>query len=163
MQLYLLRHGIAADGKPGESDAERAITAEGRRKLEHTLGFIAESGVRPDLILSSPLKRALQTAEIAKNLLDCKERILQTNALSPESSVTEVWEEVRAHRDVNALMLVGHNPVFEQLPGFLLGAPDLNVDFKKGAVMRVDFESLSAHPRGVLRWYVTAGLAENCG
>ena len=161
MQVYLLRHGVAEDGKPGKAEADRALTADGRRKLEYVLRLVAESGVRPDLVISSPLKRALQTAEVAKELLGYKQRILESKALSPDSSPHEVWDEVRAHREAGALLLVGHNPLFQQLAGFLLAVPDLRIDFKKGAVMRVDFESLSLHPRGILRWYVTAGLAAN--
>ncbi len=56
-------------------------------------------------------------------------------------------------------MLVGHNPLFERLPGYLLNASNLQVDFKKGAIMRIDFDHFTAKPKGVLKWYFTARLA----
>jgi phosphohistidine phosphatase len=159
MQVYLLRHGIAADGKPGVSDAQRALTAEGKRKLRQVLAKAADAGVRPDLILTSPLKRAVQTAEIAREVLGLKQEILRTRALAPGSTPESIWDEVRVHRDVASIMLVGHNPLFLHLAAFLLGTPNVQIEFKKGAIMRIDFENLQAHPRGVLRWYLTARLA----
>ena len=66
MHVYLLRHGIAEEGRIGQNDAERALTPDGRRKLRHVLKAVAEARVKPSLVLSSHLKRAVQTAEIRK-------------------------------------------------------------------------------------------------
>ncbi|MBV8809318.1 MAG: phosphohistidine phosphatase SixA [Acidobacteriaceae bacterium] len=159
MQLYLLRHGIAEEGRAGLNDADRSLTADGRRKLRQVLQAAVEAQVKPTLILSSPLKRAVQTAELAKNALGYKDEILQTKALVPGSKVELVWEEIRVHKDQQSLMLVGHNPLFDSLAGYLLGQPGLQLDFKKGAILRIDVESFSAHPKGVLRWYLTPKLA----
>ena len=159
MQVYLLRHGIAEEGKTGANDALRTLTAEGRRKLRQVLKSAAEAGVRPDLVISSPLKRAIQTAEIAKEVLLYGGIVAQSNALSPAAPTEEAWDEIRAHKDVGSLVLVGHNPLFASLAAFLLGTPEAQVDFKKGAMMRVDFEKISLRPRGTLRWYITSRLA----
>lgn len=160
MQLYLLRHGIAEDERAGLSDADRAITTAGRRKLRQVLERAAQAGVKPDLILSSPLKRALQTAEIAKHQLGYNDVISRSAALTPASDPKDAWDEVRAHSSAECLLLVGHNPLFSSLAGFLIGNSDAQIDFKKGAVMRIDFERITAQPRGVLRWYLTPRLAE---
>ena len=159
MQLYLLRHGIAEDGRPGKNDASRELTAEGRRKLREILRVAAHADVKPALILSSPLIRAVQTAELAAEVLHCNHEILRTKALIPNSPVEAVWDEIRAHRDQTELMLVGHEPLFGQLAAYLLGAPELRLDFKKGAIVRIDFESLGIKPRGLLRWFLTAKLS----
>jgi phosphohistidine phosphatase len=159
MQVYLLRHGIAEDGQAGGSDADRALTDEGRRKLREILITASKADVQPSLILTSPLKRALQTAEIAKQVLRYKNELVPSKALSPGSSVEQVWDEIRAHRNESSVMLVGHNPQFENLAGYLLGCPSIQIDFKKGAILRIDFDNISSHPRGVLRWYLTARLA----
>src|SRR5579875_1283020 len=155
MQVYLLRHGIAEEGSAGSSDADRELTAEGRKKLRQVLEAASDSGVAPSLILSSPLKRALQTAEIARHVLGYKRQILQTKALSPGASVEQVWDEVRVHRDETAILLVGHNPLFSDLAAYLIGAKTAQIHFKKGAIMRVDMESFPSHPKGTLRWYLT--------
>jgi phosphohistidine phosphatase len=161
MHVYLLRHGIAEEERPGLNDSERALTAEGRRKLRQVLRTVAEAGVKPNLILSSPFKRALQTAQIAKEVLSYENQVLQTKILTPGSSPEQVWDEIRVHRDEQALLLVGHNPLFDNLAVYLLNAPHLSIGFKKGAIMRIDVEAFGAHPKGVLCWYLTAKLSAN--
>jgi phosphohistidine phosphatase len=159
MHVYLLRHGIAEDERPGVGDADRALTLDGRRKLRHVLKSVAEAGSKPSLILSSPFKRAIQTAEVAATTLGYTGEILRTKMLVPGGSPEHVWEEIRAHRAEEGVMLVGHNPLFDALGPYLLGASSLQMDFKKGAILRVDIESFGAQPRGILRWYLIAKLS----
>ena len=159
MQVYLLRHGIAEDQRPGASDADRALTDEGRRKLKSVLQAASKAGVKPALILTSPLRRAVETAEVAQEVLEYKNQLIRTQALTPASAVEDVWREIRAHRDEDSLMLVGHNPLFDELAAYLLGSGAVHVSFKKGAILRVDFESFPAQPKGILRWYLTPKLA----
>jgi len=54
---------------------------------------------------------------------------------------------------------VGHNPLFSELAAFLLGSAEIQIDFKKGAILRVDIENFPARPKGILRWYLTAKVA----
>ncbi|HZS52994.1 MAG TPA: phosphohistidine phosphatase SixA [Bryobacteraceae bacterium] len=159
MELYLLRHGVAEEGNAHIPDAERALTNEGRRKLRQALESAYAAGLAPSLILTSPLKRAVQTAEIAKDVLKYKNQLFRTKALAPGATVEQVWDEVRVHRDERSLLLVGHNPLFSELSGYLLGSNDLQVDFKKGAILRIDVEHFPPTPKGILRWYLTAKLA----
>jgi phosphohistidine phosphatase len=159
MHLYLLRHGVAEEAQPGVVDADRALTSDGRKKLRHVLKAVAEARVKPSVLFSSHLKRAVQTADIAKDVLGYEGEIVKTKVLAPGGSAEQVWEEVRIHKSEPSLMLVGHNPLFDRLAAFLLGTPNLKVDFKKGAIMRVDLESFGAQPRGMLCWYLTAKLS----
>jgi phosphohistidine phosphatase len=159
MLVYLLRHGIAEDARLGKTDAERELTAEGRRKLRETLRAAAQAQVKPSLMLTSPLVRALQTAEIAREILHYRGDVLRTKSLLPNARPEQVWDEIRVHQDEAELMLVGHEPLFSQLAGYLLASPEIRIDFKKGAILRVDFESVGLKPNGVLRWFMTAKLA----
>lgn len=159
MQVYLLRHGIAQKHAPNGNDAGRALTEDGRRKLRQVLKAASEAQVKPTLILSSPLKRAMQTAEIAQSVLDYKNEIGRSKALQPGSPVEDVWQEIRVHKDEPALMLVGHNPQFAELSGYLLGSSEMQVEFKKGALLRIDFAQFRPQPKGTLRWYLTAKVA----
>jgi phosphohistidine phosphatase len=159
MQVYLLRHGVAEEERSGLSDADRALTQDGRKKLRQTLRTASEADVHPALILTSPLKRAVETAEIAQKVLAYKGELVKTESLLPDSSVQGVWGEIRTHRNQPAILLVGHNPLFADLAGYLLGAPDLQVDVKKGSILRVDFESFPSKPNGVLRWFLTSKFA----
>jgi phosphohistidine phosphatase len=159
MQVYLLRHGIAEDPQIGKSDADRKLTQEGRRRLRETLRVAAQAEVKPSLILASPLMRAVETATVAREVLRYSGEILQTKALVPNAQPEHVWDEVRAHRHESELLLVGHEPLFSQLAAYLLGAPELRIDFKKGALLRLDFESVGLKPHGALRWFLTSKLA----
>jgi len=158
MQLYILRHGIAENGKPGASDADRALTAEGKKKLRETLRVVAKSGVAPELIISSPYLRAMETAEIAVDVLGYQETLLQADVLIPATDPKPVWDEIRLHKSVTSLMLVGHEPLLSALAAYLLGAPSIYVDMKKGAIMRIDLDSFGPQPHGILKWMLVPKL-----
>jgi phosphohistidine phosphatase len=159
MEIYILRHGVAEDGQPGQPDSERALTPDGRKKLRNVLRTAAAAGLAPSLILTSPYKRALQTAQLAAEILDYKGELLRTKALEPASSPKAVWDEIRVHKDEAQILLAGHEPLFSRLTAYLLGSPSLQVDFKKGAIACVEVERFGAEPHGVLRWMLTSKLA----
>jgi phosphohistidine phosphatase len=159
MEIYILRHGIAEDAPAGQPDAERALTSDGRKKLRSVLRSAAASGVAPSLILTSPLKRALQTAQIAAEILEYPGELLRTRTLEPNSSPKAVWDEIRVHKDEARILLVGHEPLFGRLMAYLLGSPELQVDFKKGALACIELDRFPAEPHGVLRWMLTSRLA----
>lgn len=158
MELYLLRHGIAEDRSLTGRDSDRRLTDEGREKLRRILERAHGAGVQPSLILSSPLRRALETAEIAGHALGYEGKIVRTPALTPDSSPQQVWEAVREHRSVDAILLAGHEPLFSATVAYLLGSTQEMVHFRKGALVRIDVDP-SASPRGVLEWMLTAKLA----
>jgi phosphohistidine phosphatase len=156
MQIYILRHGIAEDAPPGQSDSARRLTSAGKQKLRRILTVARDAGVHPGVLLSSPYKRAMETAEIAHQILGLTERIIQTDVLTPAYTPERVWDEIRLHRDAEQIMLAGHEPQLSSLLQFLTGG---RVEMKKGALARVDTESLSSRPNGTLIWLLTAKLA----
>src|SRR5437773_53148 len=111
VQIYLLRHGIAEDGEPGRPDAERALTSEGRDRLRRVLQRARTADCSPSLILSSPYRRAVETAAIAAEVLKCRGAVVNTRALIPEASPQESWDEIRAHKDEPAILLSSHEPL----------------------------------------------------
>jgi phosphohistidine phosphatase len=159
MQIYLLRHGIAEVHSASGADADRELTDEGREKVLSVAKAAARAGVAPSLVITSPYRRALETARVAVQALQYTGEIVRSNALIPESHPLAVWDEIRTHREEGAILLVGHEPLFSSLSAFLLGAPELEVDFKKGALLALEVGGFGARPRGVLRWMLTARLA----
>jgi phosphohistidine phosphatase len=159
MQIYLLRHGIAEAASAGMADADRALTSEGKKKIRDLAGMAAAAGVKPTLVLSSPYKRAVTTARIAAEEFSFKGDIVTTQALLPEASPEAVWNEIRVYRQQESILLVGHEPLFGALAAYLLGAPQLQIDFKKGALLCLEAENFGPQPRGVLKWFVTARFA----
>jgi phosphohistidine phosphatase len=158
MEIYLLRHGIAEDRAEG-GDAQRALTDEGRKKLRRVLERAEKAGVSPSLILSSPYKRALQTAELAAETLRCNRKIVQTEGLLPEASPGALWEEIRARQSEDAVLAAGHEPMMSATVAWLLGCPSMQVDMKKGALARIDVDRFGPKPQGVLRWLLIPRLA----
>jgi phosphohistidine phosphatase len=158
MEIYLLRHGIAEDRHDG-GDAERALTEEGRKKLRRVLERAEKAGVSPSLILSSPYKRALQTAELAAEVLHSEQKIVQTDVLLPEAAPAALWEEIRIRRDEKALLAAGHEPMMSATVAWLLGCPPMQVDMKKGALARIDLDRFGPKPQGLLRWLLIPRLA----
>ena len=120
MEIYILRHGIAEDGQAGQPDSERALTPDGRKKLRTVLRVAANAGVAPSLILTSPYKRALQTAQIAAEILDYKGELLRTKSLEPISArlVADLLKTAGADRIVTVDL---HT---DQIQGFFDGPVD---------------------------------------
>jgi phosphohistidine phosphatase len=108
------------------------------------------------VLLSSPYKRAMETAEIAHQALRLTERILQTDVLTPGYTPERVWDEIRLLREAEQVMLVGHEPQLSTVVGYLTSG---RVEMKKGAIARVDVDALGNRPLGTLVWLLTAKLA----
>lgn len=159
MRLYILRHGIAEDADLRMKDSERRLTDEGRRKLQKVLTRAKAAGMQPDTILTSPYLRAAETAAVAKEILGFEGKIIETGTLTPDSNALRAWDEVRRYPESGQMLLVGHNPMFSDLAGYLIGLHGAGVAMKKGAVACVDLSLRSAEPQGTLLWLLTPKLA----
>ena len=159
METYLLRHAIAENARPGLKDDDRALTDEGRKKLKRVLERARDAGVKPDLILSSPLRRALETAEIAAEWLKYDGKVVLSGALVPDGNPRQVWDEIRTHKSESAILLASHEPLMSSLLAHLLGSPALMVDVKKAGLARIDFDRFGPVPRGILKWLLTPATA----
>ena len=158
MQIYLLRHGIAEDAHAGQADSERALTSEGRDKLRRVLKRARSAELNPSVILSSPYRRAVETAEVAAEVLGYKGSIVKVQALTPEASPYDTWEEIRGRQDERSILLASHEPLMSSLVAFLLDNPSMLVDMKKGAMVRIECERCGPKPRGTLKWMLTPGV-----
>jgi len=159
MQLYILRHGVAEEQAAGHGDSQRQLTDAGRKKLRKILARAREAAVAPELIVSSPYVRAMQTAEIAAEVLKYGDPIERSERLTPPYSVVELWQEISGWRNLGQAMVVGHNPQLSQLVDFLIGARGGGVELKKGALASIEVEPASPQPRATLVWLLTAKTA----
>ena len=107
MKLYFLRHGQADWPGWKKPDDERPLTKHGKREMRDVAKFLDRLKVRPDFIVTSPLPRAAQTAEIAADYLKAKVR--KDESLAPGFGRSKLRTVVKRHR-ANVLMLVGHEP-----------------------------------------------------
>jgi phosphohistidine phosphatase len=161
MLIYVLRHGIAEPAGVNIPDADRKLTLQGEKKLRAVLRAAYGANVSPDVILTSPYRRAVETAEVAAKELGFEGELIETNALTPGSSPEEVWEDIRIHKQAEEVLISGHEPLLSQVIAYLLGVPALLVDLKKGAIACIEIDELGAKPRGALCWLLTAKLAKS--
>ena len=151
MKLYFLRHGKADWPEWDRPDDERPLTKEGRREMARIARFLAELGVRPARLLSSPLPRALQTAEIAAKALG--QEVQQERALAKGFTLAKLRTLLKKAQGED-LMIVGHDPDFTANIGALTGG---EVKLGKGGIARVDLDDPAG--TGRLIWLIPPKVA----
>ena len=158
MNLYILRHGIAVEhGAAGyKNDDERPLTGKGERKMWAIAEAIEAMELSFDSILSSPLVRARQTAEIVAESLKCKKRLELTDTLSPQQSGKPLIEYLQDQRAVDEILLVGHEPFLSQLISLLIsGDSQTSVLLKKGGFCKLSADHLKHGKCATLEWLLT--------
>lgn len=160
MRLYIVRHAIAAPhGTPGVSDDDRPLTDEGIKKMRKAAAGLKSLDVFPDAILTSPLPRARETAEIVRSALGPAIGLQITPALAPSGDRTELYLRLRERDGARELMLVGHQPSLGEIAGEIaFRSSGCYVDLKKGGVCAIEIEQLAPNPRGALLWLLTPTL-----
>lgn len=158
MEIYFVRHGEAEDGAMGgEGDAARRLTSDGIRSMKREAKALAGLGVKVERIFSSPLARAVQTAEILRDALHVRESVSSDPRLEPGFSADKLEAILAESPDASALMLVGHEPSFSRVVGEITGGS--RVEIKKGGVARVD-RAGGAQPAYLLAWLLPPKLLQ---
>jgi phosphohistidine phosphatase len=150
MRLYFLRHGAADWPDWKKPDDERPLTKAGRREMHEVGEFLAALTAQPDVILTSPLPRAAQTADIAAEHL--KVRAREEKLLAPGFAIADL-KRLRKKYPQQVLMLVGHEPDFTSVIGVLTGA---NLKLSKAGVALVDLNGT----KGRLLWLFPPKIAK---
>lgn len=136
--LYLVRHAIAEErGDKWPDDSTRPLTSKGAARFRKVVRGLRELGVTVDLVLTSPLVRAKQTAQLLVEGLRPAPALAVTPALAPGVGPAKAAEALGQFRKARRIALVGHEPDLGELAAWLIGtrAP---VAFKKGGVCRID-------------------------
>jgi phosphohistidine phosphatase len=144
MQLYFLRHGEADWPGWTKPDDERPLTDFGKKEVRQVAKFLNRLKVKPDVIVSSPLPRALQTAEAAAEQL--KTKLRQDEALEPGFGISELSTVLKRHPS-KVLMLVGHEPDFSSVISALTGG---FIKMSKAGIALVDIDPETE--KGRLLW-----------
>jgi phosphohistidine phosphatase len=155
IELYLVRHAIAAERGPNyPDDRERPLTSEGIRRFKQAVEGLKGFDVKLDLVLTSPLARAAHTAELLAAGIGGKPRVDALDALSPGGRMPQVLEAIATHsRRYKHLALVGHEPDMGELAMRLLRARG-SIEFKKGAVCCLVLDGAMPGGPGTLRWHL---------
>jgi phosphohistidine phosphatase len=135
MLIYFLRHGEADWPDWKKPDDERPLTEKGKKEMHEVGAFLANLSVKPDVVLTSPLPRAAQTAEIAAPYLDAK--CVEDECLSPGFGRSEL-KQLLKKRGFASVMLVGHEPDFSKTVAKLTGA---RIKLAKAGIALVDVDA----------------------
>jgi phosphohistidine phosphatase len=158
MIVYFLRHASAGKSMLNpKKDERRPLDEEGILQSRYIGRMLANLDVQVDQIISSPLKRARQTASLVANELAFEQAVQLDEALRPEAEFEHFQAMLARYRKYDAIMVVGHNPSFtEFLSKSISGAAGAaHIDFKKGAVAKVDIDGRN----GTMQWLVTPKIA----
>ncbi|MCE2498116.1 MAG: phosphohistidine phosphatase SixA [Nitrosopumilaceae archaeon] len=186
MEIYILRHGKAEERPSGiSSDAKRRLTESGRSEMEQVASGITALGIRPDRIISSPLVRARETAEIIRGRLLLERdsgrsptRVGIWQELKPESDVLGAHGRLAAMAPDSGVMLVGHEPHLSSLASSMItrrpgraaardrrayaDAPDAAINLKKGGLAIIRANADAQVMRGFLRSLMTPKQLRLC-
>ena len=159
MTLYVLRHAIAEDAGPGQSDSERRLTEEGKLKLRRVMRRACDAGVAPRQIITSPCVRARTTARIAAQELGFSEQLIETAFLEPHVGIHDLWQEIRVLAGSETAMVVGHNPQLSAFVSGAIGCSGYGVEMKKSGLAALDVFGHGPELRASLNWLLTPKAA----
>ena len=153
--IYLIRHAVAEDrGAAWPDDRKRPLSAEGTARMRTAARGLVRLGGELDVVLTSPLVRARQTADLVAEAFDPVVDVVETNALSPAGTLAALAKVLHGYARGTRIALVGHEPGIGRLAAHFVGLRH-PLPFKKGAVCRIDVDALPPEGTGVLRWFAT--------
>lgn len=161
MMLYIVRSGQAVAPTGARTDAERPLTHDGAERMRDVAHALRLVGVLPDVILTSPLARAEETADILQRELGERTRLETCAALSPGHDAAEVMEELSRWR-VTSAVIVGHEAQLAELISMLLtGTHGAAVSSRDGSVTCIECDGMPCTGRGTIAWHITPAIVRS--
>jgi phosphohistidine phosphatase len=160
MDLFILRHAEAGKRPPARArDAERSLTAEGIEELEDVARALSRLKIRPDHIVSSPLKRSRETAGVVAKVLKKRDKVEIWDELKPEGSKQELYKRLSKLRPESSVLCIGHEPYLTQAINELMGHQGAaKIVLRKCGLARLSIKAFSPKVEGELRWLLTPRL-----
>jgi phosphohistidine phosphatase len=157
--LVLLRHGIAEDPSPDKKDEDRGLTAEGHARMKEIAKGLRRAFPKAQIICTSPLLRAVQTALWVSKGYQSRATINTTDALAPGASAKQFRAMIDALEELR-VVVVGHEPDLSRTLSALTGIDDKNLELKKGGAYGV---RLLPDGTGRLEWFLSPKLLRKLG
>ena len=154
MFLYFLRHASAGQRlTSAKKDEKRGLDKDGIEQCGYIGRALAALGVQVEIIISSPLKRATQTASLVGNEMGHEGKLVIENALRPQASFSDFQKMLEKYASQDSVLVVGHNPNLREFLGRIISDSGCEavLDLKKGAVAKVEMRRNS----GSLSWCIT--------
>lgn len=157
--VYLMRHGIAEPlGATASDDCQRPLSLRGKERTKNIARGLRALQVHPQRIVSSPLVRSVETAQIVHSTLEVEAPLVQCEHLAPggDSHLLLLW---LAEWEEPVTLLVGHSPDLSQLASLLVSpSAEVSLQFKRAGVCRIDFPDAPAFGKGTLAWLLPPRL-----
>lgn len=162
--IYVVRHAIAAErSEAWPDDAARPLTDDGAARMRAVVHGLATLRAEIDIVCTSPLVRAMQTAEILVRGLNSTPAMVTLAALAPDGAPARIADDIAGHAPERGIALVGHEPGIGAMAAWMIGARH-PLPLKKGAVCRVDLaEWPPAAGQGTLVWAATPKMLRALG
>lgn len=159
MNLYLMRHASA--GIPRDNpilDAKRSLIKEGKDQCMLMARMLNALKVQVDVVVSSPLKRAMQTAQFVGTEMGYEAKVEIGKALGPDAAYADFQKLIAKYADREGVLMVGHNPnIFQFLGRIITGNGGAAIRMRKGSVARIDMDR---HPP-ILQWLIDPRMARS--
>ena len=154
-ELYLIRHAVAEErGDEWPDDAKRPLSDDGASRMRKAARGLDRLGVTLDVVVTSPLVRAKQTAELVAAAMNPRPPIATAESLAPGGTYQEVVTDLEKQSRRTRIAIVGHEPGIGEFAARLIGSRH-SLEFKKGAVCRIDVDALPPSGPGDMRWLLT--------
>ena len=160
MDLFVLRHGTAEPSSPGGDDSGRKLTGKGKDEIRHLAGWMAEQGLSFDVIATSPLPRAHETAVIVAKELGNESRVASWKSLGPGGDIDKVLKDAAKSGRDSRVLIVGHEPALSMLISRIIsGSDDISVVLGKGSLAKIrNYSVVNDVAVGELQWLVSPKL-----
>ena len=159
MNLYLIRHGDAEKIALSKSDFDRELTSKGRELTKKSAEAWKKIIKSFDVIASSPLIRAVQTAEIVADVFDYSKKIITDKRITAGSGPEDLVDFIRTI-NVENIAVVGHEPDMSNYVSALTSSSGMYLEFKKGAIARINFEGRVRLASGTLEFLIPPKVFE---
>ena len=163
MYLFILRHGEA--GKKlatGNRDFERSLTVAGQKEVAHIAKSLKDMGIKFDFILTSPLKRAHQTAAIVSKIFKNEKKMEDWDELKPEGNRPELYRKLTQFKQQSSVLIVGHEPYLsDMISEIIFDGKGKHVVLKKAGLAKIGITSASPKLHGELKWLLTPRHMKN--
>ena len=165
MDCLLMRHGIAVERDEWDgSDGDRPLTERGEKRVAQVVDGLGRLGVQPTHVLSSPLRRAIETAKIAHSSLRVRSAIQIVDALLPDAPPNQLLSILRDLPPESCVICIGHEPQLGIMASVLLaGRATTSFPLKKAGACLIELPIPVKLGRGVLRWWLTSGQLRAIG
>ena len=163
MELFILRHGEAGQ-RSHSSDRIRPLTSAGKAEVLEIAKSLKTIGLKFDLIATSPLKRAYDTAKIVSDIFNIGNRLQVWNELAPEGQKALVFRKISQLREEYAVLVVGHQPLLGEIVNDMVHkgkSGPCNFILKKGGIVRLRLLNKGNMPKGELRWLLSPRILKN--